>query len=125
MTALAFGGLYGWTRWWVIGGFVLAVVLTPRLLWVESRTHDPLLDLSLFADRLYTMGNLTGLLNGVARYAVLFLLVFYLQGVKGEDPVTAGINLAPLAIGMLVFSPISGALSDRWGHGCWRRSAWR
>jgi MFS family permease len=61
------------------------------------------------------MGNLTGLLNGVARYAVLFLLVFYLQGVKGEDPVTAGINLAPLAIGMIVLSPISGALSDRWG----------
>ena len=115
MTALAFGGLYGWTTWWVIGSFVLAVVLTPLLLWVESRTHDPLLDLSLFADRLYTMGNLTGLLNGIARYAVLFLLVFYLQGVKGEDPVTAGINLAPLAIGMLVFSPISGALSDRWG----------
>ena len=38
-----------------------------------------------------------------------------MQGVKGEDPVTASINLAPLAIGMLVFSPISGALSDRWG----------
>ena len=115
MTSLAFGGLYGWTTWWVIGGFVLAVVLAPILIWIESRTDDALLDISLFRDRLYTMGNLTGLLNGVARYAVLFLLVFYLQGVKGEDPVTAGINLAPLAIGMIVFSPISGALSDRWG----------
>lgn len=115
MSALAFGGLYGWTTWWVIGGFVLAAVLTPLLVWVESRAEHPLVDLSLFHDRLFAMGNLTGLLNGVARYGVLFLLVFYLQGVKGEDPVTAGINLAPLAIGMVVFSPISGALSDRWG----------
>lgn len=115
MTSLAFGGLYGWTTWWIIGGFVAAVVLTPLLLWIEARAVHPLLDLSLFRDRLFTMGNLTGLLNGVARYGVLFLLVFYLQGVKGEDPVTAGINLAPLAVGMVIFSPISGALADRWG----------
>ncbi|HEX3218879.1 MAG TPA: MFS transporter [Candidatus Limnocylindria bacterium] len=115
MTSLAFGGLYGWGTWWVIGGIVLAVALTPLLLWVELHVAGPLLDLSLFRDRLFTLGNITGLLNGIARYSVLFLLVFYLQGVKGADPVTAGIELAPLAIGMVVFSPISGALSDRWG----------
>ena len=46
---------------------------------------------------------------------VLFLLVFYFQGVRGYDPVTAGILLAPLAVGMLVLSPISGALADRYG----------
>ena len=61
------------------------------------------------------MGNLTSLLNGIARNGVLFLLVFYLQGAKGDDPVTAGILLAPLAVGLLVLSPISGALADRFG----------
>jgi MFS family permease len=61
------------------------------------------------------MGNITGLLNGIARNGVLFLLVFYLQGARGYDPVTAGILLAPLAIGMLVLSPISGVLADRYG----------
>jgi MFS family permease len=55
------------------------------------------------------------MLNGIARNGVLFLLVFYLQGVKGMDPVTAGIALAPLAVGMLVLSPISGVLADRYG----------
>ncbi|MDP9271183.1 MAG: MFS transporter [Chloroflexota bacterium] len=115
MTSLAFGGLYGWTTWWILGGVILAVVITPVLLWVESRERNPIFDLTLFHDRLFTMGNLTGLLNGVARNGVLLLLVFYLQGVKGDDPVTAGIELAPLAAGMLILSPISGALSDRWG----------
>jgi EmrB/QacA subfamily drug resistance transporter len=115
MTSLAFGGLYGWTTWWVIGGIVLFVVLMPIFVYVEGRVRTPILDLSLFRDRLFTMGNLTGLLNGVARNSVLFLLVFYLQGVKGVDPVTAGIMLAPLAIGLLVLSPISGALADRYG----------
>jgi MFS family permease len=74
-----------------------------------------LLDLSLFRDRLYAMGNLTGFLNAIARNGVLFLLVFYFQGARGEDPVTAGIMLAPLAIGLIVLSPISGVLADRYG----------
>ncbi len=115
MSALAFGGIYGWTTTWVVGGIVAFVVATPIFLWVESRQPDPLLDLDLFRDRLFTMGNLTGLLNGIARNGVLFLLVFYLQGAKGDDPVTAGILLAPLAVGLLVLSPISGALADRYG----------
>ena len=115
MTSLAFGGLYGWTTWWVLGGFVLFLVLMPVFLFVEARARTPILDLTLFRDRLFAMGNLTGLLNGVARNSVLFLLVFYLQGVKGDNPVTAGIKLAPLAVGLLVLSPISGALADRYG----------
>ena len=114
-TSMAFGGIYGWTTWWIVGGVILFAITMPVLLWVESRVRTPLLDLSLFRDRLFLMGNLTGLLNGVARNGVLFLLVFYLQGAEGKDPVEAGIELAPLAIGLLVLSPISGALADRHG----------
>jgi EmrB/QacA subfamily drug resistance transporter len=115
MMALAFGGVYGWTTWWVVGGFIAFLVALPLFLRVELRHHAPLLDLSLFRDRLFAMGNLTGFLNAIARNSVLFLLVFYFQGARGEDPVTAGIMLAPLAIGLIVLSPISGALADRYG----------
>ena len=115
MMALAFGGVYGWTTWWVLGGFLAFLVATPVFLWVEYHHHAPLLDLSLFRDRLFAMGNLTGFLNAIARNGVLFLLVFYLQGARGEDPVMAGLMLAPLAIGLIVLSPISGVLADRYG----------
>ncbi len=115
MSALAFGGIYGWTTPWVVGGIVAFAIALPLFLVVERRQREPLLDLDLFRDRLFTMGNLTGLLNGIARNGVLFLLVFYLQGAKGDDPVTAGILLSPLALGLLVLSPISGALADRYG----------
>jgi EmrB/QacA subfamily drug resistance transporter len=115
VSALAFGGIYGWTTPWVIAGFGAFVIAAPAFLWVESRHAAPLLDLGLFRNRLFALGNLTGLLNGIARNGVLFLLVFYLQGARGYDPVTAGLMLAPLAIGLLVLSPISGALADRIG----------
>jgi EmrB/QacA subfamily drug resistance transporter len=115
MIALAFGGVYGWTTWWVIAGFLAFIIAMPIFLWVEAHHHAPLLDLSLFQDRLFAMGNLTGFLNAIARNGVLFLLVFYLQGARGEDPVTAGLMLAPLAIGLVVLSPISGVLADKYG----------
>jgi EmrB/QacA subfamily drug resistance transporter len=115
MMGLAFGGVYGWTTWWVVGGIAAFVVTLPIFIRVELRHHAPLLDLSLFQDRLFAMGNLTGFLNAIARNGVLFLLVFYFQGARGEDPVTAGIMLAPLAIGLIVLSPISGVLADRYG----------
>jgi len=115
VAGLAFGGIYGWTTPCVVGGFVAFLVAVPLFIWVERRRADPLLDLDLFRDRLFALGNLTSLLNGIARTGVLFLLVFYLQGARGEDPVTAGIMLSPLAIGLLVLSPISGAFADRYG----------
>lgn len=115
MTALAFGGIYGWTTWWIAAGIIAFVVATPLFILVEMRHEAPLLDLSLFHDRLFSLGNLSAFLNGVARNGVLFLLVFYLQGAKGDDPVLAGILLAPLAVGLLVLSPVSGLLADRYG----------
>jgi EmrB/QacA subfamily drug resistance transporter len=115
MAALGFGGIYGWTTWWILGGFVTFLVALPAFVLVERNRKDPLLDLGLFRNRLFAMGNLTSLLNGIARNGVLFLLVFYLQGARGFDPVTAGLLLSPLAIGLLVLSPISGAIADRSG----------
>jgi EmrB/QacA subfamily drug resistance transporter len=115
MAGLGFGGIYGWTTWWIVGGFVLFLVALPVFVALERDRPDPLLDLGLFRDRLFAMGNLTSLLNGIARNGVLFLLVFYLQGARGYDPVTAGIMLSPLAVGLLVLSPISGAIADRSG----------
>ena len=74
-----------------------------------------MLDLSLFHDRLFLMGNLSAFLNSLARLAVTFLFVFYFQGPLRKDALTAGILLAPIALGMLITSPISGWLSDRHG----------
>ena len=41
MMALAFGGVYGWTTWWVVGGFLSFIVAAPIFLWVEGHHHAP------------------------------------------------------------------------------------
>jgi MFS family permease len=43
------------------------------------------------------------------------VFVFYFQGAEGDDPITAGVKLIPLAAGMLVSSPLAGVWADRHG----------
>src|ERR1019366_5552892 len=54
-------------------------------------------------------------INGLARFALMFLFVFYFQGAQSNTPIEAGIKLIPLALGMLVASPLAGIYADRHG----------
>jgi MFS family permease len=54
-------------------------------------------------------------INGLSRFALMFLFVFYFQGAQGDDPITAGVKLTPMALGMLISSPVAGAWADRHG----------
>ncbi len=82
---------------------------------IEPRIKEPLVQLRLFRDRLFLFANLSGLLNGIARGAVLFLLIFFLQGPYGQDPLRAGLMLAPFGAAFMIVGPLSGRLSDRVG----------
>jgi EmrB/QacA subfamily drug resistance transporter len=81
----------------------------------EPRIKQPMVQLRLFENRLFTMANLSGLLNGIARGAVLFLLIFFLQGPYGKDPLTAGLMLIPFGAAFMLIGPLSGLLSDHIG----------
>jgi EmrB/QacA subfamily drug resistance transporter len=112
---LSRGGLSGWGDPVTIGGLVVGAVLLPAFVAIERRVTAPMLDLTIFENRLFSAATAAAFLNGLSRFALLFVFVFYFQGVKGDDPITAGIKLAPMAIGMLVASPLAGMWADRHG----------
>ena len=89
-------------------GLILFAVIEPRI-------KQPIVQLRLFRDRLFTLANLSGLLNGIARGAVLFLLIFFLQGPYAQDPLHAGLLLTPFGAAFMIVGPLSGRLSDRIG----------
>jgi EmrB/QacA subfamily drug resistance transporter len=109
------GGISGWNDSLVIGALILAVVFLPLFVLIEGRTKQPMLDLSIFRNRLFSAAAAAAFLNGLARFALMFLFVFYFQGVQGNSPILAGVKLAPLAVGMLIASPIAGIIADRRG----------
>ena len=113
--AVSKGGLTGWSNPVVLVGFAAAALLLPLFIVVESRGRAPMLDLSIFQNRLFAAATGAAFINGLSRFALMFLFVFYFQGAQGDDPITAGLKLAPMAIGMLFSSPLAGIWADRRG----------
>jgi EmrB/QacA subfamily drug resistance transporter len=119
LTALVYGlsrgGISGWDDSLVIGSLIVSVILLPLFVAIEHRGKAPMLDLSIFGNRLFAAASAAAFINGLSRFALLFIFVFYYQGAQGDDPIVAGIKLAPMAIGMLVASPLAGIWADRHG----------
>ena len=108
------GGISGWHDGIVIGGLIVAAVLLPAFVAIERRARAPMLDLTIFRSRLFSAATAAAFINGLSRFALLFLFVFFFQGAQGDDPITAGVKLSPMAIGMLV-SSLAGIWADRRG----------
>ena len=115
LIALSIGGFTGWLNAAVIGLLVLSFLLLYLFVHIENKCESPMLDLRLLKNRVLAFAYASNLLNGIARGAVTFLLIFFFQGIKGIDPIQAGILLAPFALSMMVVSPISGFLCDKYG----------
>ena len=115
LVALTAGGIEGWSTPLVLPGILLALLGFPLFAWIESRSSAPMIDVTLFKRPPFSLGNLAVFLNSIARSGVTILFVFYYQGLKGLDALTAGLFLVPIAASMLVASPFSGLLADRYG----------
>ncbi len=83
---------------------------------IELRRKFPLLDLKLLRIREFSGGVVAQLLNAVAFGAVLLLLSVYFQQIQDMSALTAGLIMIPLDITTVVLGPLSGKLSDKYGH---------
>jgi EmrB/QacA subfamily drug resistance transporter len=100
----------------VYGLLALSAVTLAIFIVNERRQSHPLLDLGLLKIREFTGGVIAQLLNAIAWGAFLLLLSLYLQLVLSMSPLDAGIRIIPFDIAFLSFGPLSGRLSDKFGH---------
>ncbi|WP_214316653.1 MFS transporter [Nonomuraea sediminis] len=103
----------GWTDPLVLGGIVVFAGLLPVFVLVERRSRHPVVDVGLFADRVFALDLLAAFLSTVARMAVVLLVALFYQAVRGEDPVSAGLRILPLSVTMMVVSACAGPLQAR------------
>jgi EmrB/QacA subfamily drug resistance transporter len=81
----------------------------------EARAQAPMLPLSLFRERNFTIGNLATLTAYLGLGGVIFLLPVFLQEVGGYSPIQAGLALLPVTSLTILLSRRFGALADRVG----------
>jgi EmrB/QacA subfamily drug resistance transporter len=93
------------------GGLVLLVVFV----FVERAQAEPMVNLSLFAIPTMTPSLLAALFQGLANFAVLFLVIMYLQGVRQLTPLHASLLLIPGYVLGGVAAPFAGRVADKFG----------
>ena len=100
----------------VIGLTIAMVVSLVAFVYIELHAKYPLLDLKLLQVREFSGGVVAQLLNAVSFGAVLLLLSVYLQQIQGNTALITGLIMIPLDITTVLVGPLSGKLSDKYGH---------
>jgi len=109
------GGENGWTTTPVIAAAIVAVVaLTGFLRW-ERQTEHPMLPLSLFRDRRFSVGSAVVTVAFFVMFGFFFLSTQYLQFARQYSPLEAGLALLPLPIAFVAVSPRSAEFAARFG----------
>jgi EmrB/QacA subfamily drug resistance transporter len=93
----------------------VGLVLLPAFITFERWYSSPLLDLSLLKQRVLTASIFAAFLQSLASFAVLFLLIMYLQGPRDMTPWNAALLLTPGYVLGGAIAPFSGRMSDRMG----------
>jgi hypothetical protein len=113
----------GWSNPAVLVLLTAGVISLFAFAVIESRVRHPVFDLALFRIRGFLFGNIAGFLFSLARGGLMFMFIIWLQGIwlplhgvaYADTPLNAGIDTMPLMLGFVVFGPLGGWLSDRYG----------
>ncbi|WP_245568471.1 MFS transporter [Nocardia concava] len=95
--------------------FVASAVAFAGFLWHESRHPSPFIDLRFFRSFPFSSATVIAVCSFAALGAFLFDMSLYLQGTRHFSAVHTGLLYLPMALGVLIFSPLSGRLVGRHG----------
>jgi EmrB/QacA subfamily drug resistance transporter len=109
------GPVRGWADTRIVVVAVVAALAFAAFLRYESRRHDPFIDLRFFRSIPFASATMIAVCAFASWGAFLFMISLYLQVERGFSAMHTGLLYLPIAIGALVFSPLSGRLVGRFG----------
>jgi EmrB/QacA subfamily drug resistance transporter len=112
---LSFGGEWGWASPRLLGTLAIGLVALSGALVAEHHVLDPIIDLNLFRNRVFSSAIASMTLSMLALFCVGFLLPFYFEELRGFSTAHSGWLLTPLPLALAIVAPMAGAASDRLG----------
>jgi EmrB/QacA subfamily drug resistance transporter len=109
-SAVIDGRRVGWASWPIAAGFATAAACVAGLVVWESRRREPMLDLRFFGSLPFAAATLVAVLAFASFSGFLFLNSLYLQESRGMHASAAGLATLPVALALMVCSPLSGRL---------------
>lgn len=115
LIALTVGQNLGFTDYRTLALFTVSAIFLGVFIAIEKRVVQPMIDLTLFRNSLFSINLITGFLTFIAIAGMFILFPFYLENILGYSTLEVGLLIAVIPISMGVIAPISGSLSDRFG----------
>jgi EmrB/QacA subfamily drug resistance transporter len=100
----------GWIIAMIVGGVVFLALF---LLWQARNSREPLVPLSLFGDRNFSVSNAAITMMGAVGASMGYPLMLYAQAVRGDSPTQAALLMVPMAIMSILLAQFVGGLTDR------------
>lgn len=108
-------GSKGWNHPVVITTITIGIIVTALFCLRQIKSNDPLLNLSVFKYKVFTLTSVINVLITMIMYADLILLPIYLQNGRGFTAFESGLLLLPGAVINAFLSPITGKMFDKYG----------
>lgn len=105
----------GFTNPLILLGFAIAFVGMVIFLYVEKKAKNPLVDLTMFSNKLFSLSIFCGYISFVALFCHTILLPFFLQDVRAYSPGICGLIMMTYPLLLSFAAPVSGHLSDKLG----------
>jgi len=116
LLALSWGGSeYPWSSFPVIGLLVLFVALLASFLYIETKSREPIIPLSLFGNRIVAVSGIVVFLTAFGMFGAITFVPLFFQGVLGATATASGGFLTPMILGQVSGSFTSGQLLSRAG----------
>lgn len=105
----------GWTDGLVLSAFGAGVVLGILFVLRQRSARDPLLDVSLFRRPAFSVGSAAISAVFFALFGMFFLMTQYLQVAQGKSALATGLQMLPVALGLVAGSALSHTVNVRVG----------
>lgn len=115
VTAIMKGNNWGWTAPLTLGIAAAALVLLVGFVWVERRAAFPIVKFELFRHPDFLTCSVIAISLGGFIALGAFMAPLYLQTVRNESPIVAGLMLLPISTLVVIVPPLIGKLVDTHG----------
>ena len=96
---------------------LLGILLIPVFVMYEKRVSSPVIDFKAFESKLLSYSLLASFLQALGYLSIVFLLIMYLQGIRGLSPLDSALLLVPGYVVASLLAPKMGHYADRFGFG--------
>lgn len=108
--ALIQAPISGWLSAAILVAFFSSLVVLAGFVWLELRSRDPMMDVRVFADRVYSTALYAVFAVLFCVYGAQFLITQYFQNVRGYSPEQAGLLMLAMAVPTMIVAPLSGRM---------------